>query len=359
MTITSRQYADEDLPRLQAALASWRRAAGLCGYCHVGDLPNRIYEGLPGRPAGKLVRLWEDGSGIAGVAICLRFDTAFDVFTSPGLRGTDAELEMLRWAHETTRRHMVAAGRGDKPVVTDVFSCDRARMDLLKRLGFERDRLWDHLTERGLRGPIPAPEPPEGFTIRAATIDDAEQLAAVRTNSFDTKWSAEAYRDQVMRKPGYDPEREIVVVAPDGRIAAFTIIWLDELNKVGHFEPVGTHRDFQRRGLARALMLHGLRELRRRGMETATVQHDASNLPARNLYAGLGFQKRYETLGVQPLSAGALTGRCRGRARCGGGRSAASPSPASRTRPCCTSGGRGSCWCRRTGSRSRSCRRTA
>jgi GNAT superfamily N-acetyltransferase len=106
-------------------------------------------------------------------------------------------------------------------------------------------------------------------------MDDAERLAAVRNSAFDAGWSA-AFREEVMRKPGYHPERELLVVAPGGQVAAFTVTWLDELNKVGHFEPVGTHRGFRRRGLGRALLLHGLRELRRLGMETATVQHDAA-----------------------------------------------------------------------------------
>jgi mycothiol synthase len=54
-----------------------------------------------------------------------------------------------------------------------------------------------------------------------------------------------------MDRPGYDPERAIVAVAPDGRIAASTMYWTDSRNGLGLFEPVGTHRDFRRRGRAR------------------------------------------------------------------------------------------------------------
>jgi mycothiol synthase len=74
---------------------------------------------------------------------------------------------------------------------------------------------------------------------------------------------------------------------------------LQLVNKIGHFEPVGSHQDFRRRGLARAMMLHGLERMRTVGMDAATVEYDASNAPARHLYAGLGFVKRYETSGFR------------------------------------------------------------
>ncbi|MPZ95924.1 MAG: GNAT family N-acetyltransferase [Propionibacteriales bacterium] len=295
--LTPRPYADDDLPRLQHALAGWRREAGACGYCHLGDLAHRIYEELRGRPVAELVTVWESGSTVAAFAVCGRFGTSFDVFTSPALRGTDQEFEMLRTAYETTRRQLPETG--DRWVVTDVFGCDDIRSDLLVRLGFERYRTWDHVTERGLAEPIDRPAVPDGFQVRSATLDDHEQLAAAHSSAFDAHWTPTAYRDQVMLRPGYHPDREIVTVAPDGRVGAFAVTWLDELNSVGLFEPVGTHRDFQRRGLARATMLHGLHELRRLGMATATVTYDATNLAAARLYSGLGFTRRYETLGFR------------------------------------------------------------
>ncbi len=300
MPITSRPYVDDDLPHLQAALARWTREAGDCGYCHAGELAHRIYENLRGRhPVGELVQLWEEGASIVGLAINLRFGQAFDVFASPAQRGTEAELEMLRSALETTFRYLREAGRQDTPVVTDVFDCDHIRRQFLAGLGFEEYRVWGLITERSLSGPIPQAGIPDGFMIRTATMDDCEQLASARNDAFGTDWTPELYRDEVMRKPGYQPEREIVVVAPAGQIAAFTVIWFDELNRVGHFEPVGTRREFQRRGLARAMMLHALHVMKSRGMAMATVEHEASNLAALALYRGLGFRKKYETLGYR------------------------------------------------------------
>lgn len=300
MGIRSRPYVDGDLPRVQAALAGWIRSAGGCGYCHVGYVPHLIYETLGGRrPVRDLVRVWEGGAGIVGIAINGLFDTTFMVFASPPCRGTDVEVEMLRAAHRTTRRHLTTAHGEGASVNTDVHDGDTIRIDLLTRLGFVRHRLWDHIRERSLSEAIPPVRVPAGFTIRVATIDDFAQLAELRNDAFAGDWTPDAFRDEVMRKPGYRPEWEIVVEAPDGRIAASTVTRLDEVNNVGLFEPVGTRRAFRRRGLARAMMLHSLREMQRMGMEAATVQHGATNRAAERLYSGLGFRKRHETFGYR------------------------------------------------------------
>jgi mycothiol synthase len=302
MAVKSRPYIDDDLPCLQDALASWIQEAGGCGYYHMGNIPQWIYETLRGRhPVGDLVQVWEDGPNIVGIAINFLFDTAFHVFTSPSYRGTEAEVEMLQAAFETTLRFVKETKQDDTSVVTDVFSCDDTRRELLARLGFKEYRLWDHINERNLSEPIPEAQLPEGFIIRSATMADYEQLAMGRNDVFGADWTPELYRDEVMQKPGYQPEWEIVVVAPDRRIAAFTVIWLDEVNKVGLFEPVGTLRDFQRRGLARTMMLYALHKMKNLGMETATVEHTATNLAALGLYHGLGFRKKYETLGYRRI----------------------------------------------------------
>jgi mycothiol synthase len=216
------------------------------------------------------------------------------VFTAPALRGSAAEERMLRAAAETT-----GALTTRPHVGTDVFDCDTARIDLLTRLGFARFRVWDDVRERALDGwTRPDAEAP-GFTVRSASMADADGLAEARNASFGAEWTGVLYRDEVMAKPGYDPAREIVAVAPDGRIAAYTVYWVDGRNRTGHFEPVGTHSAFQRRGLARAVMVEAMARMRDGGMATVTVNHNAENEAARRLYESLGFAKKHETYGYR------------------------------------------------------------
>ncbi|MBN1937546.1 MAG: GNAT family N-acetyltransferase [Anaerolineae bacterium] len=298
--IESRPYQDDDLPLLQDAFAGWIQKAGICGYYTVGHLAHWIYEVLRGRhPVADLVRVWEDEAAIIGIEINLLFETAFYVFISLAYRGTDVEIEMLQSAFETTCRLTHEKKQDNSAVFTDVFSCDAIRIDLLAQLGFEQHRLWDHVAECDLSEPIPQVHLPDGFSIRPATTDDYTQLALARNDIFDTDWTPEMYRDQVMQKPGYQPEREIVVVAPNEQIMALTIIRLDQVNKIGLFEPVGTRHAFRRRGLAQAMMTHGLHEMKNLGMETAIVEYEAANLAASELYRRLGFRKKYETWGYK------------------------------------------------------------
>jgi ribosomal protein S18 acetylase RimI-like enzyme len=93
-----------------------------------------------------------------------------------------------------------------------------------------------------------------------------------------------------MRSPVYTPEQDIVVVAPDGRFAAFCVIWLDPVNRVGLFEPVGVHPEFQRHGLGKALVQDGLRRMQEQCMNSAIVCAVCDNPAAHGLYQSAGFR---------------------------------------------------------------------
>jgi GNAT superfamily N-acetyltransferase len=97
----------------------------------------------------------------------------------------------------------------------------------------------------------------------------------------------------VMQTWPYRPEFDFVVVAPDRTLACSALGWYDEANKVGEFEPVGTHPDHQRRGLASNLMLFGMQRLREAGATHAIVGcrgDDAYPIPKR-VYHGIGFRE--------------------------------------------------------------------
>ena len=69
-----------------------------------------------------------------------------------------------------------------------------------------------------------------------------------------------------MRSVAYVPDHDLVAVAPDGRVAAFTVFWPDTELSLAQFEPVGTDPDFQRLGLGRAVLLDAFRRLEQSGI---------------------------------------------------------------------------------------------
>lgn len=84
----------------------------------------------------------------------------------------------------------------------------------------------------------------------------------------------------------------LVAGAPDGSFAAHVGLTLDEANRHGIVEPVCTHPDHRRAGLARHLLLTGLDKLRARNART--VQVDTGEQAASNaLYAACGFTDAY------------------------------------------------------------------
>ncbi|TPI42079.1 GNAT family N-acetyltransferase [Mesorhizobium sp. B3-1-9] len=84
----------------------------------------------------------------------------------------------------------------------------------------------------------------------------------------------------------------VLIAAPDGTLAATAIIWLDETTRTAEFEPVGTHRDFRRRGLGTALQLRGMRLAKATAARRMLVacRGAPADPAARYMYYGVGFR---------------------------------------------------------------------
>ena len=295
MTLTFRPYEDRDLELLQSCIMDWRGQHPEGTYCHPGDIPHRLYNGNRGvMPIGDITRIYYQGDTVAALLLCYPRYAGMDVFINPDLRDKhELLLPVFQAGHQIMRDYLNNNDKADQQVYVDCFHNDTSREALLTKAGFFQKENAINLTRRRLENLQEAPLP-DGFTIRSATLDDAVQLANVHNKSFTSKWTADIYRNEVMLKPGYAPEREFVVVAPDDTFAAFTVTWLDDSNKVGLFEPVGTHEDYRRMGLARALMTRVMQEMRDKGMVEAEVGYGTDNPASKALYLGLGFEIRYQ-----------------------------------------------------------------
>lgn len=93
--------------------------------------------------------------------------------------------------------------------------------------------------------------------------------------------------------PSYVRDLDIVAVAPDGKFAAFAMCWVDQINRVGQFEPVGTAPEFRKQGLAQAVLTEGLRRMQAHGAERVIVIAEAAEEAACALYTSMGFQEQW------------------------------------------------------------------
>lgn len=278
----------QDLRDMLDLLAAGRKADNGTYYVHRGDLQWWLFylsADVEWQPNIRLIR--ENGQLLAWTLLSME-DNAIDVYVKPELRGTDIERELFAWAAE----QMSAQGGVDAYWIAED---DFVRQDWLRENGFTVKEAYTVLLKRDLSDRLDLPAMPEGFALRTSrgTEEDARLRSVASYAAFESSRAFDEYIARTwkfMQSPVYVPEHEILLDAPDGQVAAFCCIWTDELNKVGNFEPVGTHPNFQRRGLGRALLLDSLRRLKLAGMETATVCTGSANAPAIALYESVGFR---------------------------------------------------------------------
>ena len=102
--------------------------------------------------------------------------------------------------------------------------------------------------------------------------------------SFDEKTAEQVMRSRRSQSP---PVRHWLACL-DGQARAYLSSW-GGVDGVGSVEDVFTHPDFRHRGLATALIHHGVSEARREGAGPIVIGADTTDTPKR-MYAALGFR---------------------------------------------------------------------
>jgi ribosomal protein S18 acetylase RimI-like enzyme len=269
-----------DVRRMQALAQEVWRLEGPLAPLHVGDLAWQAFSRGPG---DWRVRFWErDGRDVAwGWA---QLPKKLDSCVHPDHRDDELLDELIDWYE--------AESEGDELLVW-AQSTDGAMLAALERGGYVDIGLEPMAVHHIRIENPPAAAVPDGFRLRTVEPDDlAARVDLHRIVWKPSRVTEETYAELTEAWP-YRTDLDCVVEAPDGRLAAYCLAWLDEANAAGELEPVGTHPNFRRLGLAASVCRFALQRLAEEGTTQAVVYAfvDPRNPGPRLLYESIGFRE--------------------------------------------------------------------
>jgi GNAT superfamily N-acetyltransferase len=240
------------------------------------------------------VRLWETNNGRLVGAVNAEGSGDAHLQVHPHYRPFIEE-EMLAWAEEHLARPVAGAGR---QLTIGVYEYDRPRKLLLEKRGYEKSDAGGtfYLLRFGLQT-MPEVRLADGYQLRETrpgSAEDAQRIADLLNAAFGRDFhNAEEYMVFASHAPCFRHDLDLVAEAPDGSFACYVGLPYDEQNRYAIFEPVCTHPDHLRKGLAQALMWEALRRAQALGALTASTE--TGRAPAANrLYESIGFTETYE-----------------------------------------------------------------
>lgn len=84
----------------------------------------------------------------------------------------------------------------------------------------------------------------------------------------------------------FDNALDIQVLDIEDKVVAFCTMWFDKMNKIGILEPVGTHPEHRRKGLAKAAIFEACNRIYKRGAKAVYVGSD------QEFYKAIGFEEK-------------------------------------------------------------------
>ena len=265
---------------MQALVSELWRIEGPKVENHVGDVAWQRFQHA-GREDEWRITVWEeDGAPVAWAWV--RRPPMLQHEIHPRHRGRDLHHELVDWFE---------AEADGEDLRSSSLSTDAERLELLRSRGYEVDSESSAFVYHACElAEQQAPVVPEGYRLRTVEPRDLERRVGIHRVVWDpSRVTLESFANVQAAWP-YRADLDCVVEAPDGSFAAYCLAWLDDENRVGELEPVGTHPDHRRRGLASAVCRFALERLREEGAELAIV-YSLAGSDATALYESIGMRE--------------------------------------------------------------------
>lgn len=191
---------------------------------------------------------------------------------------------------------LAAQGYGD--VITSALA--PAEQDAFFAVGF-----YEHERLRLLSHNLAELPDVDAANLRPAREADRSQVLALDEAAFPPFWRLD---DSGLQEAIAATRQARFRVAGDGTVVGYAVC--GRTRAQGYVQRLAVHPERRRRGTGRALVVDGLRWMRRRGVERAVVNTQLGNDAALRLYLSLGF--REEPWGLSVLRRPIGTGRADG-----------------------------------------------
>lgn len=235
--------------------------------------------------------LWKTASGVIVAAVHPDSPGEACIEIHPDFRSLETEIVGYACSNLCVERE----DRSELSI--EVRDYDSFRQAVLRGAGFVQGSATSVLRRLRLgRQPFVEPREVSGYLVRGprrCDKEDCQRIADLLNAAFER--SIHVGRDLEVfqaHAPSYREELDLVAEASDGSFAAYVGIAYDPANRQAVFEPVCTHPDHRRHGLAAALMALGLRRLRAIGVLDVIVGTGMA-VPANRLYESVGFTEAY------------------------------------------------------------------
>lgn len=120
--------------------------------------------------------------------------------------------------------------------------------------------------------------------IRAAQLSDVPALVRLETLFPSDQLSARNFRHLLTRG-----HAQVLVATEHGALIGNVVLLFRRGRRAARVYSLVVHPDFQRRGVARALLQAAEAEAQRRGYTQLSLEVRADNAPALGLYTALGY----------------------------------------------------------------------
>ena len=239
-----------------------------------------------------MTALWEDTSGtLLAYALIAQPGSSLTFNIHPRAQGHGSEAEILAWGLEQMQAIVQARG-----TTRDLWCrCHEAEQE---RRSFLEEARFLPLPERDLRlvhslaTPLPPVSLPEGFSLqRGVKQPEFNAYQVLHQAVFDGISMALDYH----QSSTYQPDLDLIAVDVTGHFVAFCQCELKQVvdsqgdHLVGEVGVIGTRSELRQRGLGRALLLTGLRQMQERSATGAFLETQEPNVPAQHLFTSVGF----------------------------------------------------------------------